>query len=256
MSKEELKNLSALLNTTICMAVRYTLFDLNNFRELQTLLWSMEAVLALLEEQEITSNLESQSQSVVRNKNKTVKQIQQQKTKDIERETSLYHAQEALLSLARIFSVQFNVRLGLLLSRNLVGGMEAVSFTYSSPTLKGILEPSLFGPGVISSQIQVKRYFLFIFLLFIFSLFFYFISFFTFYTLFIILSYQILLCILTLIHLLIAIYNYPSIYLGSMVLGYVLRRTKTPPAKWLRNCIEACRCPSSLLPLHSWGWNW
>ena len=131
---EELQLLSAQLSSIVSLAVRYTLFDLGDFRELQTLLWSVEAVLTLLAEC---------SMPVV-NAKKAPKNAK--KLRDIE----LFNAEKQFLSLARVFSVQFEVRLNSLLTNNLVCCMDAVNFTYSSPTLKAILEPTLDGPNLQS----------------------------------------------------------------------------------------------------------
>ena len=140
--KEELKLLSAQLSSVVSLAVRYTLFDLSDFRELQTLLWSVEAVLALIAE----------CSARVLNVKKNVKNDRkiQERVNEVDRDIALLNAEEQFLSLARVFSVQFEVRLNSLLTKNLVCCMDAVNFTYSSPTLKAILEPTLDGPNLQS----------------------------------------------------------------------------------------------------------
>jgi MoxR-like ATPase len=149
-SSTELKHLSSQLYLMISLAVRYTLFDLEDFRELQTLLWSLEAVLALISE--------SSSTAIVVKKN--IKKTPE-KSREIDRDVALRDAEDTLLSLCKVFSIQLEIRLQSVLSRNLVGCMDSVAFSYSSPTLKAILEPALTdGPqggleSLVNSAVQV-----------------------------------------------------------------------------------------------------
>ena len=152
LDKAELMNLSSQLSTTICLALRYTLFDLEDFREMQTFLWAIEATLSAMTQATTTP---------IASKNRlNGKGIKKEKEKEIDREVELREAEDSLLALARVFSIQFEVRLQSLLSHNLMGSVDAVPFTYSSPTLKAILEPSLAeGQGgldsIVSTSIQI-----------------------------------------------------------------------------------------------------
>lgn len=152
LDKAELMNLSSQLSTTICLALRYTLFELEDFREMQTFLWAVEATLSAMTQASTTP---------IAPKNRlNGKGVKKEKEKEIDREVELREAEDSLLALARVFSVQFEVRLQSLLSRNLMGSMDSVPFTYCSPTLKAILEPSLAdGQGgldsLISTSIQI-----------------------------------------------------------------------------------------------------
>jgi hypothetical protein len=110
---EELQCLSSLLASLISMGIRYTFFDVSEFREMQTLLWSIEAVLALRIEQKSSSLL------VTKKGKKGAKTGK--KDVEVDNEKALYDAEESLVSLARVFTVQFDVRLGALLYHNLVG---------------------------------------------------------------------------------------------------------------------------------------
>lgn len=110
-SIEELQRLSSLLSSMISMGIRYTFFDVSGFREMQTLLWSVEAVLAL-------RLLNSSPALVVKRGPKGVKNGKKEAENN---EKALHDAEEALVSLARVFTVQFDVRLGSLLYNNLVG---------------------------------------------------------------------------------------------------------------------------------------
>jgi MoxR-like ATPase len=133
LNKAALVNLSSQLSSMICLALRYTLFDLEDFREMQTFLWSIEAVLAVM--------AEASAPPVALKKRLNGKVVE--KVKEVDRELELREAEDTVLALARVFSIQFEVRLQSLLSRNLMSSMDAVPFSYSSPTLKAILEPSL-----------------------------------------------------------------------------------------------------------------
>jgi hypothetical protein len=111
-SSDELQRLSSLLASLISMGIRYTFFDVSGFREMQTLLWSIEAVLALRIEQNSSVLVVKKGKKGVRNGKKEV---------EVDNEKALYDAEESLMSLARVFTVQFDVRLGTLLYHNLVG---------------------------------------------------------------------------------------------------------------------------------------
>ena len=152
LDKAELLNLSSQLSTTICLALRYTLFELEDFREMQTFLWAIEATLS--------AKAQASATPIALKNRMNGKGVKKEKEKEIDREVELREAEDSLLALARVFSVQFEVRLQSLLSHNLMGSMDAVPFTYSSPTLKAILEPSLAeGQGgldsLVSTSIQI-----------------------------------------------------------------------------------------------------
>ena len=150
LNKAALVDLSSQLSSTIYLALRYTLFDLEDFREMQTFLWSIEAVLAVM--------VQASAPPIALKKRLNGKAWG--KVKEVDRVVELRDAEDTLLALARVFSIQFEVRLQSLLSRNLMGSMDAVPFSYSSPTLKAILEPSLAeGQGgletLVSTSIQI-----------------------------------------------------------------------------------------------------
>ena len=157
-STQDLLTLSSQLSVLIGLAVRYTLFDVTDFRELQTLLWSTEAVSACRKECS-SDALRKEYSSTVLPKKKSKKGSE--KDRELDKESALHQSEDSLLILARTFSVQFEVRLQSLLSKNLIGCMDAVAFTYSSPTLKAILEPSVSEgqngnlESLVSSSVQV-----------------------------------------------------------------------------------------------------
>jgi hypothetical protein len=118
---EELKRLSSLLASLISMGLRYTFFDVSGFREMQTLLWSIEAVLALRIEQKTSLLVIKKGKKGIKNGKKEV---------EVDNEKALYDAEESLESLARVFTVQFDVRLGALLYHNLVGMLQLYIYMY------------------------------------------------------------------------------------------------------------------------------